>query len=254
MRTPLVAGNWKMHTTVREAHDLAAGLRGRLADLDGTDVVVCPPFTVLAEVGRTLAGSPIELGAQDLHWEAQGAFTGEISAPMLWDLGCTYVIVGHSERRRLLGEDDEAARRKVAAAVANELIPILCVGESSEEREDGRTERIVQTQARIGTLDVPPDQAGQLVIAYEPVWAIGTGRPATGAEAGRVAGLLRGWLREWFGEAADAVRILYGGSVTPETIQEFTAQADIDGALVGGASLDADTFTGIVLTVAAQRV
>jgi triosephosphate isomerase len=254
MRTCLVAGNWKMHKTVREAHDLAAGLRGRLADLDGADAVVCPPFTALAEVGRTLAGSPIELGAQDLHWEAEGAFTGEISPPMLWDLGCTYVIVGHSERRRLLGEDDEAARRKAAAAFAHELIPILCVGESLEEREDGRTERIIQTQTRIGTLDVPPDQAGQLVIAYEPVWAIGTGRPATGAEAGRVAGLLRGWLREWFGEAAAAVRILYGGSVTPETIGEFTAQADIDGALVGGASLDADAFASIVLAVAAQRV
>jgi triosephosphate isomerase len=252
MRTSLIAGNWKMHKTVREAHDLAAGLMTRLSDVAATDVVVCPPFTALAEVGRTLTGSPIELGAQDLHWEAKGAFTGEISAPMLWDLGCTYVIVGHSERRRLLGEDDEAVRKKVVAAFAGELIPILCVGESLDEREAGRTERIVQTQARIATLDVSKEQAAQLVVAYEPVWAIGTGRPATGEEANRVSGLLRGWLREWFGSAADAVRILYGGSVTPDSIAEFVGQPEIDGALVGGASLDADAFAAIVRTTASQ--
>lgn len=252
MRTPLIAGNWKMHTTVREARELAAGLKARLAALGGADVVVCPPFTALAEVGRALAGSPIELGAQDLHWEPKGAFTGEVSAPMLWDLGCTYVITGHSERRRLLGEDDETVRRKVAAACANELIPILCVGESLEEREAGRTERIVQTQARLGTLDVPPESAAHLVIAYEPVWAIGSGHPATGEEANRVAGLIRGWLRQWFGDAADSVRILYGGSVTPESIAEFAGQPEIDGALVGGASLDADAFADIVKIVAGQ--
>lgn len=252
MRTPLIAGNWKMHTTVREARELAAGLKARLAAIGGADVVVCPPFTALAEVGRALAGSPIELGAQDLHWEPKGAFTGEVSAPMLWDLGCTYVITGHSERRRLLGEDDETVRRKVAAACANELIPILCVGESLEEREAGRTERIVQTQARLGTLDVPSESAAHLVIAYEPVWAIGSGHPATGEEANRVAGLIRGWLRQWFGDAADSVRILYGGSVTPESIAEFAGQPEIDGALVGGASLDADAFADIVKIVAGQ--
>jgi triosephosphate isomerase len=214
------------------------------------DVVLCPPFTALGDVGRALAGSPFELGAQDLHWEARGAFTGEISASMLWDLGCTYVIVGHSERRRLLGEDDEAVRRKVAAALAQELIPILCVGESLEERDDGRTERILQTQARIGTLDVTPEQATQLVVAYEPVWAIGTGRPANGEEADRIAGLLRRWLREWFGDAAAAMRILYGGSVTPDNAAEFTGQLDVDGTLVGGASLDATAFAAIVRAAA----
>ncbi len=246
MRTPLMAGNWKMHKTVREAVELASDLKTRLADTRGVDVVLCPPFTVLGDVGKAIAGSELELGAQDLHWEARGAFTGEISAPMLWDLGCTYVIVGHSERRRLFGEADEDVRRKVAAALANELFPILCVGESLEEREDGRTERILQTQARIGTLDVTPEQASQIVVAYEPVWAIGTGRPATGEEAGRVAGLLRKWLGEWFGEQAASVRILYGGSVTPETIGEFARQPDVDGALVGGASLDAAAFAAIV--------
>lgn len=241
-----------MHATVREARDLAAGLRARLADPGGADIVVCPPFTALADVARVLAGSSIEVGAQDLHWEPRGAFTGEISGPMLWDLGCTYVIVGHSERRRLLGEDDEAVRRKVAAAFANEILPILCVGESLEERETGLTERIVQTQARLGTLDVQAEQAALLVVAYEPVWAIGTGRPATGAEANRVAGLIRGWLRQWFGDAAEAVRILYGGSVTPESIAEFSTQPEIDGALVGGASLDADAFAAIARTVTAR--
>ena len=253
MRTSLVAGNWKMHKTVREALDLITGLKTHLAGIEGVDVVVCPPFTALAEVGRAIAGSPLELGAQDLHWEPRGAYTGEISAPMLWDLGCTYVIVGHSERRRGMGESDEAAQKKVAVAFANELIPILCVGASLDEREAGRTERIIQTQARIGTLDVPPEQAASLVVAYEPVWAIGTGHPATGAEAGRIAGLLRRWLGDWFGDRASEIRILYGGSVTPETIGEFVAQSDVDGALVGGASLEAATFAGIVQAVAAAR-
>lgn len=250
MRTPLIAGNWKMHTTVREARDLALGVASRLTGVTGVDVVVCPPFTALAEVGRALVGSQVELGAQDLHWDPKGAYTGEISAGMLWDLGCTYAIVGHSERRRLMGEEDEAVGRKVAAAASGELIPILCVGESLEEREAGRTERIIQTQARIGTLGLAPGQAAQLVVAYEPVWAIGTGVPATGTEAGRIANLLRGWLAEWFGDAAVGIRILYGGSVTPETIGEFVSQPEVDGALVGGASLNAETFAAIVRAVA----
>jgi triosephosphate isomerase len=252
MRTPLVVGNWKMNLTVREAVTLVNDLKGRLADPSGIDVVVSPPFTALADVGRAISGSPIELGAQSMHWEPRGAFTGEIAAPMLWDLGCTYVIVGHSERRRQLGEDDDAVRRKVDAALANELIPILCVGETLEEREEGRTERILQTQTRLGTLDVTPDQAAQLVIAYEPVWAIGTGQPATGAEAERVAALLRTWVREWFGDRADSIRILYGGSVTPQTIGEFAGQKNIDGALVGGASLDAASFAAIVSAFAGR--
>jgi triosephosphate isomerase len=246
MRTPMVVGNWKMNLTAREAVALVNDLKGRLAKSSGVDVVVSPPFTALADVGRAISGSPIELGAQNLFWEPRGAFTGEIAAPMLWDLGCTYVIVGHSERRRQLAEDDDAVRRKVAAALANELIPILCVGETLEERDEGRTERILQTQARLGTLDVTPEQAAQLVIAYEPVWAVGTGRPATGAEAERIAGLVRTWVREWFGDRADSVRILYGGSVTPQSIGEFSSQKNIDGALVGGASLDAAAFAAII--------
>ena len=246
MRTPLVVGNWKMNLTVRDSVALVNDLKGRLANSSGVDVVVSPPFTALADVGRAISGSPIELGAQNLFWEPRGAFTGEIAAPMLWDLGCTYVIVGHSERRRQLNEDDDAVRRKVGAALANELIPILCVGETLEERDQGRTERILQTQARLGTLYITPEQAAQLVIAYEPVWAIGTGRPATGPEAERIAGLVRTWVREWFGDRADSIRILYGGSVTPQSIGEFSSQKNIDGALVGGSSLDAAAFAAII--------
>jgi len=246
MRTPLMVGNWKMNRTGREAVDFVTALKAQLPDTGGVDVVLCPPFTALGDVGRALAGLSFELGAQDVHWEPHGAFTGEVSAAMLWDLGCTYVIVGHSERRRLLGESDDAVRRKVAAALGSELIPILCVGESLEERDDGRTERILQTQARIGTMDVTPEQAAQLVVAYEPVWAIGTGRPATGQEANRIAGLLRQWLREWFGDAAAPVRILYGGSVTPDNAAEFAGHTELDGALVGGASLDPAAFAAIV--------
>ena len=246
MRTPLVVGNWKMNLTVRDSVALVNDLKGRLANSSGVDVVVSPPFTALADVGRAISGSPIELGAQNLFWEPRGAFTGEIAAPMLWDLGCTYVIVGHSERRRQLNEDDDAVRRKVGAALANELIPILCVGETLEERDQGRTERILQTQARLGTLDITLEQAAQLVIAYEPVWAIGTGRPATGPEAERIAGLVRTWVREWFGDRADSIRILYGGSVTPQSIGEFSSQKNIDGALVGGSSLDAAAFAAII--------
>ncbi len=249
MRKPFVAGNWKMNKTISEASVLAGGLRDRLGAAQGegrADVVLCPPFTALSEVGRLLAGSSIGLGAQDLHWEPKGAFTGEISAQMLRDTGCAYVIVGHSERRHLLGEGDEAVRRKVAAAFGGGLLPILCVGESLDEREAGQTEQTVMTQLRAGTREVSPKEAHRLVVAYEPVWAIGTGMPATGEEANRVCGLIRGWLREWFGEAAAQVRILYGGSVTPESIVEFAGQDEIDGALVGGASLDEETFAAIV--------
>jgi triosephosphate isomerase len=254
VRTPLVAGNWKMHLTVREALELVTALRQALDGLGGVEVVVCPPFTALADVARALAGSSIGLGAQNVHWAPRGAFTGEIAAPMLRDLGCTHVIVGHSERRHELGETDAMVRRKVTAALAHGLVPILCVGETLEERDAGRAEAVLQAQVRAGLADVPAAAAPRLVVAYEPVWAIGSGRPATGDEANRVAGLLRAWLRQQFGHAAAAVRLLYGGSVTPQTIGEFAAQPDVDGALVGGASLKADAFAGIVRAVRAARL
>jgi triosephosphate isomerase len=254
MRTPLVAGNWKMHLRVREALDLVGALRQALDGLAGVEVVVCPPFTALADVGRALAGSTIGLGAQNVHWAPQGPFTGEIAAPMLRELGCTHVIVGHSERRHGLGETDAMVQRKVAAALAHGLVPILCVGETLAEREAGRTEDVLAAQLGAGVADVGAADAPRLVVAYEPVWAIGTGRPATGQEANRVAGLLRTWLGERFGAAAATVRVLYGGSVTPQTVGEFAAQPEVDGALVGGASLQAEAFAGIVRAVLGARV
>jgi triosephosphate isomerase len=252
-RTPLMAGNWKMHRTAREASEVAAAVKALVTGVQGVDIVVCPPFTALADVGRALAGSNVELGAQDMHWEPQGAYTGEISGPMLWELGCTYVIVGHSERRQHFREMDEEVGRKVGAAFAHELIPILCVGETLEQRDAGQTEETVERQLRLGTGGLEPGVLPRLVIAYEPVWAIGTGRSAAGAEANRVSGLMRTRLRTWFGEGAEETRLLYGGSVTPQNIREFIDQPEIDGALVGGASLDPQAFAGIVLAVAPER-
>lgn len=252
MRTPFIAGNWKMYKTVREAVETANALKTFVAAVENVDVVICPPFTALADVGRAIAGSNVELGAQDLHWETEGAYTGEISGPMLWELGCTYVIVGHSERRRHFGETDEDVGRKVQAAFAQELLPILCVGETLEERDTGRTEPVIEGQIRTAVTGLGPDTLPRLVVAYEPVWAIGTGRSATGQEANRVSALIRLWLgAAGGGPSADETRVLYGGSVTPETIAEFAGQPEIDGALVGGASLNAEAFAQIVLAAAA---
>ncbi len=244
-RVPLVVGNWKMHKTVGEARDLAAALVGS-ARPPGVEVAVCPPFTALAAVASLLNGSPVRLGAQDMFWEPQGAYTGEVSPLMLGDLHCSYVIVGHSERRQHFGESDEGVAKKVRAAFAHGLIPILCVGERLEERDARQTERVVTRQLEIAVLELPAGQISRLVVAYEPVWAIGTGRAATGEEANRVAGLIRETLvRRAAGSAPDA-RILYGGSVTPDNAAEFSHRAEIDGALVGGASLDAQKFLAIV--------
>ncbi len=240
-RTPLVAGNWKMHTTTAEAAALAAAVvRGPLpADVE---VAVCPPYTALAAVARALDGSAVRLGAQDVFWEPRGPYTGEISPPMLVDLGCRYVIVGHSERRQHFGETDEAVRRKAAAALAHGLVPIVCVGERVDERDAGRTDAVVRRQVEQATAGLPDERVRLLVVAYEPVWAIGTGRTPTGEEAGRVAGVIRDAL----GAAGEDVRVLYGGSVTPVTVSEFSGRPGIDGVLVGGASLDASAFVSIV--------
>lgn len=251
MRTPFIAGNWKMHKTVREAVETANAVKTFVAPVENVDVVICPPFTALADVGRAIAGSNVELGAQDMHWETEGAYTGGISGPMLWELGCTYVIVGHSERRRHFGETDEEVGRKVQAAFAQELLPILCVGETLEERDAGRTETVIEGQIRIAVAGLGPDALPRLVVAYEPVWAIGTGRSATGQEANRVSALIRQWLgAAGGGPSADETRVLYGGSVTPENMAEFAGQPEIDGALVGGASLNAEAFAQIVLAAA----
>lgn len=244
-RTPLVAGNWKMHKTVAEARELAAAVLS-VGVPRGVEVALCPPFTALGEVSRVLAGSDVRLGAQNLFWEPHGAFTGEISPVMLSDLRCRYAIAGHSERRQHLSENDEMVAKKAKAAFAHGLTPIVCVGERLDERDAGQTERVVTRQVDIVAAGLTADQIRQLVVAYEPAWAIGSGRAATGQEANRVIGLIRATLARKDAGAARDARILYGGSVTPENAAEFSRQPEIDGALVGGASLDPQKFLAIV--------
>jgi len=250
VRTPLVAGNWKMHMTRAPAVKLVAEVKAALRDLRGVEVVICPPATALAAVGQALADTPYQLGGQTMHWEPQGAYTGEVSAPMLVDVGCRVVLLGHSERRLYFGETDEAVGRKVRAAFAHGLVPVVCVGERLEERQAGNTDDVIARQIRAAVQGVAQQDFPRLVIAYEPVWAIGTGQTATGAEANRVAGLIRRLLAASSPAAAAEIRILYGGSVKPDNIREFLEQPEIDGALVGGASLDARAFSAIVRAAA----
>lgn len=244
MRIPIIAGNWKMNTTLQEARNLIEKLREALKGIEGVEKVICPPFISLAPARELLEGTDIKLGAQNMYFEEKGAYTGEISPSMLSGL-CEYVILGHSERRGYFGEDDELVNKKVRAAISFGLKPILCVGERLEERDAGRTEEVVTRQVREGLRDL--DSLPGLVIAYEPVWAIGTGRPATGEEANRVSRLIRKLVAELYGdEVAGELRIQYGGSVTEANIAEFISQPEIDGALVGGASLRAEEFGSIV--------
>ncbi len=252
MATPFIAGNWKMHTTVEEAVALAAALRIPLERLDGISRVVCPPFVSLAAVAGELEGSAVQVGAQNLHPEAKGAFTGEVSGTMLRGL-CSHVIVGHSERRRHFGEDDATVNRKLLSAMAVGLTPILCVGERLEEREQGRAAEVVSRQLSAAISGVAKADTARLVVGYEPVWATGTGRAATGAMAQEMMGLLRTLLRQQAGDGADEVPLLYGGSVTAENIGEFAREPDIDGALVGGASLRAEEFVDIARRVRDAR-
>ena len=247
MRTPLVIGNWKMNGTLAEARALASGIRDGLKRPRGVEVAVCPPFTALAAVAEILTGSPLRLGAQNCHWEPSGAHTGEIAPPMLTELGCRYVLIGHSERRRELGETDQQISLKVQAALAHGLTPVLCVGETADERRQGLTFTTVEGQLRAGLAGTPADGVGKIVLAYEPVWAIGTGLNATPQQAGEVHGYLRGLLSELSSkDTAAALRILYGGSVKADNADALAAEAEIDGALVGGASLNAQGFIAIV--------
>ncbi|HEY3067571.1 MAG TPA: triose-phosphate isomerase [Methylomirabilota bacterium] len=247
MRTPLVMGNWKMYGLLGEARALASGVRDGLKRVRDVEVAICPPFTALAVVNEVLGGGPVRLGAQNCHWDASGAHTGEISPPMLADLGCRYVLLGHSERRREMGETDEQVNRKVRAALAHRLTPVLCVGETAEERRQGLTFTTVEGQLRAGLAGVPTEGIASMVLAYEPVWAIGTGVNATPAQAAEVHGYLRGLISELTSkETALTVRILYGGSVKAENADALCAEPEIDGALVGGASLTVAGFTGIV--------
>jgi triosephosphate isomerase len=243
-RMPIIAGNWKMYTTARTAAELCRSLRERIDGLAEVEKVVCPPFAFLAHAGRELKGSSIKVGAQNVYWEEEGAYTGEVSPPMLVGL-CEYVIIGHSERRKYFGETDETVNRRLKAAMAHGLRTIMCVGETLEEREAGRMEEVLLRQVRGGLTGV--DMPIGFVLAYEPVWAIGTGVPATGPIANEAIAFIRQELASLYGrELAEAARIQYGGSVTPDNIAEFMSQPQIDGALVGGASLKADAFAAIV--------
>ncbi len=248
MRRRILAGNWKMHLTPEQsaalATEIAEGLKANPAD---HEVVVCPTFVGLDRVATAVAGTALQVGAQDMHWENQGAFTGKVSGDMLASLGVRYVILGHSEQRAYFHETDETVNRKVRKALSDGLVPIVCVGETLEEREGGTTEKVVETQVRGAYVGLSAEEAGKTVIAYEPVWAIGTGRTATSAQAQEVHKFIRGLLANLFGrEVAEAVRIQYGGSMKPENAAELLAQPDVDGGLIGGASLKAASFLGII--------
>ncbi len=247
MRKKIVAGNWKMNKTASEAAALIDEIKKEVADVTKVDVVVCPPFTNLQVAAAACAGSNVKLGAQNVHWEASGAYTGEISAAMLKGLGVEYVIIGHSERRQYFGETDETVNARTRAALVAGLIPIVCVGETLAERDAGNMEAVVTRQIKAGLKDLGDDLA-KVVIAYEPVWAIGTGRTATPAQAQEAHALIRRTLAEEIadGDTANAIRIQYGGSMKPENAAELMGQPDIDGGLIGGASLKAESFAAIV--------
>jgi len=246
MRKPIIAGNWKMHKTVEEGLELVNSLKDRVKD-SKCDIVVCPPFISLAAVLGAVKGSNIEVGAQNMHFEEQGAFTGEVSPVMLKALGVKYVIIGHSERRQYFGENDETVNKKVVSAFKHGLIPIMCVGETLLDREANKTFEIIENQVKKDLKGISQDEIKNMIIAYEPIWAIGTGKTATSEDANQVIKFIRDKVSEMFGNgAADEMRIQYGGSVKSSTIKEQMAMSDIDGALVGGASLKADEFAAIV--------
>jgi triosephosphate isomerase (TIM) len=247
VRTPFIAGNWKMFKTVHETVVFVKELRIAIKDVSSVDIVVAPPFTSVHAAAEAARNSNVSIAAQDVYWEKEGAFTGEVSATMLQDAGAEYVIIGHSERRRLFGETDAMVNRKAMAVMAVGLTPIVCVGETLEEREANETLNVLDRQVKDGLDRFTAEQIADLVLAYEPVWAIGTGRVATAAQAQEAHGHIRKRLRQWFGgDAAERCHILYGGSVKPDNIRELIAEPDVDGALVGGASLDVRGFAEIV--------
>jgi triosephosphate isomerase len=246
MRTPLLAANWKMFKTIAEAVAFVRALAPQAASMEGLDVLVAPPFTALSATAEAARGSRVAVAAQDVYFERDGAFTGEISAGMIKDAGATHVVVGHSERRRLFGDTDDWVNRKTRAAMAAGLVPIVCIGETLQEREQGETLPVLDRQIKAGLDSHTMEQVAGIVLAYEPVWAIGTGKNATPVEADEAHRHIRSRLRQWFGgSAADACRILYGGSVKPDNISDLIALPDVDGALIGGASLDVRSFVEI---------
>ncbi len=246
-RRLIIGGNWKMYKTPSEAAATAKSLKVKLVNLEDVDVVVCPPATGIVPVVEILRQTKIKIGGQNMHWQDEGAFTGEISGKMLLDAGCEYVIIGHSERRHVFGEDDETINQKVLKALDVGLKPIFCIGEKLEEREAGKTNEVVESQIRQGLQDVKVDNPAGLVVAYEPVWAIGTGVNATPEQAEEVHGFIRELLQDTFSvDVANKICIQYGGSVKPDNAEALLSQPNIDGALVGGASLQADSFTAII--------
>ncbi len=247
MRTPVIAGNWKLFKTSREAGELVNGLIPLIKDAKGVEIVIAPVFTVLGKVKELLSGTAIHLAAQNCYWEEEGAFTGEVSPKMLLDVGCSHVIIGHSERRQYFGETDEMVNRKTKSALSSGLIAIVCVGETLAERETDRTHDILKRQLSGALSGIDAAEIGAIIIAYEPVWAIGTGKTATDEQAQDAHTFIRNNLAELYDQTtADTIRILYGGSVKPENVKGLMTQTDIDGALVGGASLKADSFAAIV--------
>ncbi len=249
MRRPIIAGNWKMYKDVNEAIVLANDIKRAVFDIDNVEIVVCPPFVDLSDVGECLTEGNVSLGAQNCYWLAEGAFTGEVSIPMIKSAGCRYVIIGHSERRKYFGETDETVNRKVAAAIDGGLIPIMCVGETLEEREANKTLEVVKTQVTGGLKAFKETYLDKLVIAYEPVWAIGTGKTATPDQAQEVHAMIRGLIGQLYSESlSSGMRILYGGSVKPDNIRQLMEEEDIDGGLIGGASLKSDGFVDIIKT------
>jgi triosephosphate isomerase len=247
MRTPIIAGNWKMYKTVADTVKYVKEFRVMVKDLADVEIVLAPPFTAVHAAAEAARNSNVIIAAQDLHWEREGAFTGEVSAQMVREAGAEYVIIGHSERRTLFGETDTAVNQKTVAAFAAGLTPIVCIGETLDQRDRNETMDVLDRQIQKGLEGLTGAQLELLVIAYEPVWAIGTGRTATPAQAGEAHTHIRGRLRQWFGaDAADKCHVIYGGSVKPENAKDLVGQADVDGALVGGASLDIKAFFDIV--------
>ncbi len=246
-RKPMIAGNWKMFKTCREAGETAGKLAELTAGVTEVEIMIAPPFTALTTVAEAVSNSPVKLGAQNMHWEKEGAFTGEISAAMIASAGCSHVIIGHSERRQFFGETDETVNKKIHSAMDAGLIPVFCVGETESERESGETFSVLDKQVQKGLQDLNLNGPNELLVAYEPVWAIGTGRTATPEQAEEAHAYIRKLIKQELGGGqADSVRILYGGSVKPENIAELMRLPNIDGALVGGASLEAEKFSRII--------
>ncbi|MCH7762051.1 triose-phosphate isomerase [candidate division TA06 bacterium] len=254
MRNPIIVGNWKMNLLLEEATHLALSLVRELDGIEAGEVVICPPYTSLSEVSKRISGSSIRLGAQNMHWEDRGAYTGEISPQFLLDIGCQYVIIGHSERRQQFGETGEVVNRKAKSAVSKGIIPIVCVGETLFERKEGKTEEVVRRGVEASLKGISREEIVKVVIAYEPVWAIGTGNTASPEDANAVHRLIRQVLTHLYDEeVAQEVRIQYGGSVTPENIEGIMKEPEIDGALVGGASIQSGSFVKIIKTAMKAR-